>query len=286
MASLLDRLSAPEGTVGPVRSKPNSRLSSPYLRPNRPPKGDPDSQWSHDLFEDPDKPSLSSRLTNNAAQPRKADSLLARRALREVTGVGPQLSIKGASGSSGGNVVQVEGLVKGTTPADVEAIFKRCGAILSSALAPGPAADGVAVRLTFKDPAAAAAAVEKFDKQQADGRTLRVRIAGNTTSTLVGRLGGVEIARESGSVDVLMASGGDQGGKLRSDSIAASDPRATVLVAPPGADPKLYSQQSSANSRQEAQRWQRGGGRGGRGRRGGNRRGGGGGGGGGGMDVD
>lgn len=55
--------------------------------------------------------------------------------------------------------------------------------------------------------------------------------------------------------------------KLRSDSIMNSDPRATVLVAPPGADPKQFNQQN--NSRQEVQRWQRGGRRGGRGRRGG-----------------
>ena len=55
--------------------------------------------------------------------------------------------------------------------------------------------------------------------------------------------------------------------KMRSDSILASDPRATVLVVPPGVDPKQYGQQS--NSRPDAQRWHRGSGRGrGRGRRG------------------
>jgi len=50
--------------------------------------------------------------------------------------------------------------------------------------------------------------------------------------------------------------------KMRSDSIIASDPRASVLVAPPGADPKDYTQQQSRPR-----------GRGGRGR--GGRRGGG-----------
>jgi hypothetical protein len=60
--------------------------------------------------------------------------------------------------------------------------------------------------------------------------------------------------------------------KMRSDSIIASDPRASVLVAPPGTDPKLYTQQSHSNSRPDGQKWHRGGrgrGRGGRGRRGG-----------------
>lgn len=54
---------------------------------------------------------------------------------------------------------------------------------------------------------------------------------------------------------------------MRSDLIMNSDPRATVLVAPPGSDSKAYGQQN--NSRPDVQRWQRGGRRGGRGRRGG-----------------
>jgi len=89
-------------------------------RPSRPPKGDPDAQWSHDLYEDPDRPSLSSRLTSNAAQPRKPESRLAQRALRDATGESKGLSIKGASSASSGNVVEVKGLVRGTTAADVE----------------------------------------------------------------------------------------------------------------------------------------------------------------------
>ena len=89
------------------------------VRPSRPPKGDSDAQWSHDLYEDPDKPSLSARLSASAAVPRKPDSSLVQRALREATAAGG-ITIKGASTSANGNVVQVEGLVKGTTPADVE----------------------------------------------------------------------------------------------------------------------------------------------------------------------
>ena len=93
------------------------------LRTSRPPKGDPDAQWSHDLYEDPDKPSLSSRLTSNAAQPRKAESRLAQRALRDATGESKGLSIKGAGSAPSGNVVEVKGLVRGTTAADVEVRF-------------------------------------------------------------------------------------------------------------------------------------------------------------------
>ncbi|KAF9243118.1 hypothetical protein BU15DRAFT_72318 [Melanogaster broomeanus] len=219
----------------------------PDARSIRPPKGDPDAQWSHDLYEDPDKPSLSSRLTSSAAPPRKPDSLLIQRALREATAAGG-LSIKGASTGANGNVVQVDGLVKGTSAADVEADD-------------------------------AATAVSKFDKQPADGRILRVSIVGVQSVGLSGRLGGVDIVNENGSVDVLMGAGADDegGSKMRSDSIMNSDPRASVLVSPPGTDSKAHNQRN--NSRPEVPRY-RGGRRGGRGRRGGGR------GGGSGMDVD
>ena len=111
----------------PPRLSVENKIKCPFLawhtraqvRPPRPPKGDPDAQWSHDLYEDPDKPSLSARLSASAAAPRKPDSILVQRAIREATAAGG-ISIKGASTSANGNVVQVDGLVKGTTPADVE----------------------------------------------------------------------------------------------------------------------------------------------------------------------
>jgi len=235
-------------------------------RLSRPPKGDSDAQWSHDLYEDPDKPSLSSRLSTSAAAPRKADSTLVQRAIKEATAASG-ISIKGASSSAAGNVVQVDGLVKGTTPADVEAIFRRCGPIISSALVKNETSDDVTVRLTFKEAAHAAAAVEKFDKQPADGRILRVVIVGVQSVGLSGRIGGVDLVNENGSVDVLMGADNNAGSKMRSDLIMNSDPRAMVLVSPPGADSKSLGQQNL--SRPEIQRWQRGNRRGGRGRRGG-----------------
>ncbi|KAF8141266.1 hypothetical protein EV363DRAFT_1425405 [Boletus edulis] len=254
--SLLARLSTTTTTTsttadgGPVRPRSANR-NSPYTRPSRPPKGDPDAQWSHDLYEDPDKPSLSARLSASAAAPRKPDSILVQRAIRDATATGG-ISIKGASTSANGNVVQVDGLVKGTSPADVEAIFRRCGAIISSELVNHQASENPS------------AAVAKFDKQPADGRILHVAIVGVQSVGLSGRLGGMDLVNENGSVDVLMGAGDDAGSKLRSDLIMNSDPRATVLVAPPGVDPKVYSQQN--NSRPDVQRWQRGGRKGVRGR--------------------
>ncbi|EIW80762.1 hypothetical protein CONPUDRAFT_144703 [Coniophora puteana RWD-64-598 SS2] len=285
MASLLERLDvAPDSASsgGPTRAKRHDR-ASPYARP---PKGNPEDDWKHDMYEDADKPrALSTRLSAGGAVPRRPDARLAERYLQEATGGGGAsangsgssgLSIKGASNL--GNVVHVEGLVKGTTPADVEAIFKRCGAILSSSFAPHPAVDkdGIAVRLKFKTAAAAQDAVAKFNGQPADGRTLKVAVVGGASASLGGRLGGlVGDLAESGSVDALMD--GDNGGsKMRSDSILTSDPRASVQVVPPGADPKMYQQQQGGGRGRGRGRGRRGGG-GRRGRRGGAE---------GGMEVD
>ncbi|EPQ55056.1 hypothetical protein GLOTRDRAFT_138761 [Gloeophyllum trabeum ATCC 11539] len=274
MASLLERISPADG-VGPVRSK-NTNRASPYNRNGRPPKGNPDEPWQHDLFDTPsasnNKRSLSSRLSTGSVPPPKANFGLADKALKDALGLerGGDISIKGAS--MRGNVVEVTGLVRGTTAADVEAIFKRCGPITKATVVSSPGQD-VTVRLTYKNAPDAQAAVKKFDKQQADGRTLRVEIVGGTNATLGGRLG---LAVVDGSVDVLMDTDGpstNTGSKMRSDSILASDSRATVLVAPPGADPKDYLPS-------------RGGGRGRGGRGRGRRRRGGRGGAGAAMDVD
>ncbi|TFK44865.1 hypothetical protein BDQ12DRAFT_673720 [Crucibulum laeve] len=280
MASLLERLSVPAtSATGPIRSKSSGRSTGPYNRANatRIPKGDVDSNWSHDLYEVHN--SLSARLSNTPAAPRTALNPIATKAIRDAVRPTGGLSIKGASAISEGNVVDVSGLASGTTADDVAAIFKRCGAI-ASAKSVGTAEE-VRIRVTFKAPASANNAVQKFDKQPADGKTLSVQIVGASAAgtTLAGRLGGTDglgLVREEGSVDVLMDTDNDTGSKMRSDSLLRADPRARVLVAPPGANPKEYIQ-APPNPRGGGRR---GGGRGRggrRGRRGGN---------GGGMDVD
>ncbi|TFK51118.1 hypothetical protein OE88DRAFT_1660439 [Heliocybe sulcata] len=276
MASLLERISLPDG-AGPVRTK-NTNRATPYNRNGRPPKGNSDEPWQHDLFDNPNanKRSLSARLSAGAPSPPKMNFGMADRALKDALGMEMQgdsgdISIKGAS--MRGNVVEVTGLVKGTTAADVEAIFKRCGPITKSAVVQQVLSNGdVCVRLTYKNAQDAQAAVSKFNGQQADGKTLRVKVVGGVNATLGGRLG---LGVVDGSVDVLMEtdSPSNFGSKMRSDSILASDSRATVLVAPPGADPRDYAQSRGSGR-----------GRGGRGR--GGRRRGGGRGGAAAMDVD
>ncbi|KAJ6576830.1 hypothetical protein B0H10DRAFT_1836457 [Mycena sp. CBHHK59/15] len=285
MTSLLERMSLPAGggPSGPIRSRsgPSNRNVTPYNRPSPTPKGDVDSAWSHDLFEQHN--SLSARLNLPPTAPKANLNTIARKALQAATSPSEQLSIKGAGSASQGNVVEVTGLVGGTTPDDVVAIFKRCGEIVKANALNN--AKEVTIRVTFKTPASASAAVQKFHNQPADGKTLSVRIVGTTNTSLGGRLGGPDglgLVREEGSVDILMDTSTEGGSKMRSDSLLHADPRAQVLVAPPGADPADYIQTPAGRN---GGTWRRGGGRGGRGgRRGGPRRGGNGGGGR--MEVD
>ncbi|KAI0292565.1 hypothetical protein BC826DRAFT_1018684 [Russula brevipes] len=266
MTSLLERMNVdPAQSVGPVRSKTRRADSAPYTRP---PKGDINSQWKHDMYQRGAEPgkSLSDRLDASRDTPPKMNFGSAVKALKEATGQGAdnELSIRGAS--TRGNVVEVTGLVKGTTAEDVEAIFKRCGPITQSSVKQTGGSGDVTVRLTFKQEKDAREAVRVFDNQVADGRTLGVRVVGGVNASLSGRL---SIGVVDGSVDALMET--DNGSsKMRSDDIITRDPeaaaRAHILVAPPGTDPKDYLPSSSSRGRG------RGRGRGRRGPVGGGRR--------------
>jgi hypothetical protein len=121
MASLLERMNVEPGEgVGPVRSKSRRAGSAPYTRP---PKGDINSPWKHDMYQQAGESgkSLSDRLDAPSRDtPPKMNFGGAVKALKEATGLGAdkELSIRGAS--TRGNVVEVTGLVKGTTAEDVE----------------------------------------------------------------------------------------------------------------------------------------------------------------------
>jgi len=178
--------------------------------------GDVNSQWSHDLYETHN--SLSARLNLEPAAPKANLNTIAQKALRDAMGgtasrSGDPLSIKGASAQ--GNVVEISGLVSGTTPDDVAAIFKRCGQITDQKSV-ARKGEEVRIRITFKTPASAQSAVQKFHNQPADGKILSVKVVGSSATgvSLGGRLGGVDglgLVREEGSVDVLMNSGDDSG---------------------------------------------------------------------------
>lgn len=182
-------------------------------RNNRAPKRDVDSQWSHDMFESHN--SLSARLNITPAAPKTNLNPIAQKAIRDATAGSrsdSSLSIKGAG--SQGNVVEVSGLVSGTTAEDVAAIFKRCGQITDQKSVANKA--DPKIRITFKTPASATSAVQKFNNQPADGKILSVKVVGtsSTGTSLGGRLGGNDglgLVREEGSVDVLMDAGEETG---------------------------------------------------------------------------
>ena len=121
MASLLERMNVDiTPNVGPVRSKTRRAASVPY---SRPPKGDINSPWKHDMYQQASESgkSLSDRLSvPQKDAPPKMNFGGAVKALKEATGsaTDKELSIRGAS--TRGNVVEVTGLVKGTTAEDVE----------------------------------------------------------------------------------------------------------------------------------------------------------------------
>ncbi|KAJ4471617.1 hypothetical protein J3R30DRAFT_3836380 [Lentinula aciculospora] len=277
MASLLERMNVSNPGTGPVRStKMASKTNTPYARA---PRGDVESAWSHDLFAQHN--SLSARMNLPASKPTlppdvaNASKSLAQRAFRDALSLsspstsrgprgGEELNIKGAGSS--GNVVEVSGLVDGTTADDVSAIFKRCGEISQSKLV-SKRNEEVRIRITFKTTTSAAEAVKSFNGVPADGKTLAVTIVGATSAgtSLLGRFGkdGLGLVRQEGSVDILMDLDTPSGSKMRSDALT-SDPRAQIMIAPPGADPKDYIQAPAR-------------GRGNRGRGRGGRRGGGGG---------
>ncbi|KAJ7836116.1 hypothetical protein B0H14DRAFT_2589849 [Mycena olivaceomarginata] len=86
------------------------------------------------------------------------------------------------SSASRGNVVEVTGLLTGTTSDDVVTVFKHCGEIGKVAwISNRPE---VTVRVFFMGPSAASTAVPKFHNQRADGKVLSVRIVETDESNL------------------------------------------------------------------------------------------------------
>lgn len=122
----------------------------------------------------------------------------------------------------------------------------------------------------FKEEKDALSAIKQFNGETADGKTLSVKSVGNQPVNLAARLDGM--LPGDGSVDALLPSTGSscvtldlqarnffliqKHRKMRSDDVLIQDPRATVMITPPGGDPKDY----------EPQPWTRGGRGRGRGR--------------------
>jgi hypothetical protein len=157
------------------------------------------------------------------------------------TGGGTGLSIKGAGATH--NCVEVRGLTVGTSAddvkvrappppvrvraaADASAFRRRSGVITEARLLSRPGAPPV-VRVTYKAPADAAAAVRKYDGMAADGGTLSVALVGAKAASLVARLGGAPVL--NGSVDAVLAD--DAGGSCVPGRVLACAVRALTMCA-------------------------------------------------------
>ncbi|KIY50290.1 hypothetical protein FISHEDRAFT_39545 [Fistulina hepatica ATCC 64428] len=244
MTSLLERMNISPSTssIGPTRTKSHNR-SAPYKRSEHTPKGDVNGTWDHDLFDRHN--SLSARLGQEPAAPKPSFTNIAQKALREASMSQTQpLSIKGASQQIAANIVEISGLVAGTTASDVREIFKRSGEITKCEVA-SRRGEPLRIRVMFKQSSSAQNAVKTFHGQPADGETLNVVLVGITSQgqKLAGRLSGKDglaIVKQEGSVDTLFESE-ESNGKMRSDALLQSG-RAHVLTMPPGANPADYGQ--------------------------------------------
>jgi len=142
------------------------------------------------------------------------------------------ISLRGA-GTGTKTTVRVENLMEGTTAADVEAIFKAAGPILSSRQT--KTRGTVTIELVYKTSEGATEAVKRYDGQVADGQELRVTVvdkpggtsiagaANGNSDSLIGRLG---ITSKKGG-DLL--DDDDSGSGMRSDALL-DDPRAQVIT--------------------------------------------------------
>ncbi|KZT39283.1 hypothetical protein SISSUDRAFT_1045738 [Sistotremastrum suecicum HHB10207 ss-3] len=244
---------------------------------SRPPKLSADDPWKHDMFASQNNiegGTLGARLavppkslpTSNSGEIVGFQKALAAVNGRPVPSRGlsskeESFNIRGASGVT----VEVRELVQGTTAADVEAIFKRCGTVISSKLIPPPSGSQTeTVHVKFQTQAAAEDAVSKFDNQPADGRLLKVSIISNPTISLKGAgagNGGIV------SVDALLGDSDEpRGSKMRSDAILATDARAQVITDPLAAATKAQAQRVAEQRGGRDGNWKEGRGRRGRGR--------------------
>ncbi|KAL5483277.1 hypothetical protein ACEPAI_8507 [Sanghuangporus weigelae] len=251
MASLLERIDvgASNGSSGPVRNRGGRASSAPYDKEARlgQSRADKDTVWRHDKYVGPGK-TLGSRLSDASTTPR-VNTSGAVTALRQAIGLETRqanLSIKGAS-SAGPNVVQVDNLAKGTTAADVEAIFKSCGPIIEAHVHGPTNAEKVTVRIKYKRAEDAKNAAAEFNGKSADGNKLVASVIGSASTSLGGRFGDAVI---DGKVDVLMEDASEESGgsKMRSDELL-NDPRAQILTVPPGIDPAEYERRGSWRGR-------------------------------------
>jgi len=190
--SLAERLSVPENRRGRGGGRSPKTSPHPYHTTPLP----DDGNWRHDKFaEVNDLPqgggSLASRISSGTAGGAGGAKLFQRalgaRSGGEGTTVtagrstnggrvpsGGSLSIKGASAPPS-TTVEIKELVAGTTAEDVKMIFSECGTITDAWTIPSGSVETTTIRVKFASRDSMTKAIQRFDQQQADGRTLSVK---------------------------------------------------------------------------------------------------------------
>jgi len=268
--SLAERLSVPDvrtrGRGGSQAGR--SPRHSPYPHTSELPS---EGNWRHDKFaEVNDLPTgggkLASRISSGTAGGEGGGGAkLFQKALGSGGGSavprsngggrvasGGSLSIKGASAPAS-TTLEIQELVAGTSAEDVKMIFSECGAITDAWSIPSGNSETTTIRVKFADRAGMSKAINQFDQQQADGRTLSVKevVAPSVKSVIR---------------DVEM-NGGEEPetpkGKMYSDSIEGG----VTIVRPPKIEKADERRPRGGAGGADAGHWRgRGRGRGGRGR--------------------
>ncbi|KAF8583834.1 hypothetical protein K439DRAFT_1634055 [Ramaria rubella] len=181
---------------------------------------DADGMWKHDRHEGAGG-TLASRLQGKESPRPRPDLSIVQSVLRNVAPDARGLSIKGA-GLPQQPIVEVKGLVAGTTAEDVRAIFQTCGPILKARLSNTSTEQSPHVLLYYEKREHAQSAVSKFNGLPADGQKLSVVLSSQSLSVEE------RVYSDGKNVDILVSE--QPSGKMYSDDIVASDPRAHVLV--------------------------------------------------------
>ncbi|CAG8604486.1 2760_t:CDS:2 [Funneliformis caledonium] len=162
--------------------------NAPYER-QRPPRGDINGQWSHDLFEE--------SSSNN----RRSIATSSRRII---------------SNPNGNNKLVVENLFYEVTQEDLEELFSECGTVKKVHIHYDRAGRSTGVAdVVFEAPSEAEAALRKYDGKTLDGHQMRIKYAPfkpaqrNTTArsssntdggSVMDRLGGAPIKPSRGNI--------------------------------------------------------------------------------------
>ncbi|KAG9284818.1 hypothetical protein G9A89_003741 [Geosiphon pyriformis] len=148
--------------------------TAPYYNRSRFPRGDINSQWSHDLYDDGDShgPLSSSKSITRSG-----------------------------SYSSGNPKLLVENLFYEVTQDDLETLFSKIGAIKKVFLHYDRAGRSLGVAdITFEDSADAAAALRKYNGTMLEGQEMRIKYAAFKASSKFSNNRGATSTSEGGSV--------------------------------------------------------------------------------------